>query len=62
MIDTEQPVIAMVDRVTKSHWALAVPKKEAGHPYPVKGMVAALRSTGYRTVVMKQARRVRAIP
>ena len=53
MIDANQSVLAMVDRRTKCHRAIAVPSKGPGDPYPVKTMVKALDATGYRQVILK---------
>ena len=53
LVDANQTVLVMVDRRTKCHWSIAVPSKGTGDPYPVKALVKALDSTGYREVILK---------
>ena len=51
--DQHQPILVLVDRASKSHWAHIVPQKGIGHPYPVAAVLTDLRRSGYKKVIMK---------
>ena len=51
--DQHQPILVLVDRASKSHWAHIVLQKGIGHPYPVAAVLTDLRRSGYKKVIMK---------
>jgi len=50
---SENPVLIMFDRWSKSHTAIYLPSKGIGHPYSAEAVARAITKHGYRRVVLK---------
>ena len=50
---SDNPVLVMFDRWSKSHTAIYLPAKGIGHPYSAEAVARAVSRHGYRRVVLK---------